>query len=1049
MDDEPFDGDPIDDEPFDENPVDDELIDEGHADDSLPLEEQPPMDDMPLQDQTFDDCGTDNTSGGSMEEIYPRDNIDQNGGNGFADDGLYSGEGYGDDGNFTDDPASRPGDQFAPEPDQEEYHDNPSSNECLEEPLDDFNDQPEDFPADDDFPQSPMDDHNEQAQDFPPDDQIPQSPVDDYNDQPEDFPADDEFPRSPVDFDNQSQDFPPDDQIPQSPVDDDCESQGVPPDDGAPRSPMDDYIDRPDDFQVNDEFPDDYDSRSQDFPSDESPQSPMDDYNDQPQDFPADDDFPQSPMDDYDNQPQDSQDDDQFEGRPMSDFAPEPQDYQLDKQSQEQPSEEILESYDTPYMQSSEEQFDDGAFNDQYDEERPMSPEAQLPMETYPDDPIPYQANEPMEIVSNVDEDNGAFPAVGPKYGKKGAHKKEKYQWLLPLMATATLGWGMEALEEQYHVANIKASGFNFAAIAAKLFGSKKSKNDPQGDRDVPGVGSPGPHDTPTINGETHPDDALQNPSVTDPEEDWEDIDENEPVGKKQGKKGLFGLFRGKKRQGDLEAQDEQIRDGRDLGLPDNELDQNIPLGEDGYSDEQYTGDPANPNADPNAERPKRGFFARLFGTKKSKSLDSESMDAGNLNHDMEQGTNEQMGDSQGEMRSPVMDEVERMSQDDPDQSRNRNNYEDNNQQPKKRGFFARLFGSKRPKTHNQAMTGDNEEYPMDTLPGQEPSNMDTISQDGNDNNQRFESTNRPKKKGFWAALFGSKRRNKQSNQGDTPARNMNEDDDEYSMEPGSYEGTDGQANVIPRDDDNLDSREPSRKGKKKGFWAAIFGSKKSKTSSDPESLEPSQSSQRKPGLFARARTVSQQNMAERRGRRPGFFSRLFGHKPRKSDDIEMGNLNQSEEARVGRVRTGSPQLHQGEYDTRNSAVADVVGEDGFEDVPDKKRKKKEKKDKRKNKGMGLFRQASLASSTKADNKRKGNAKNKRQTIVYDENGNVVPQPRRTRKSPAKVRYAPVAPSDGMHQHVKPPNMKPKGKNRPAAAAANPGNWFWMDVYWK
>jgi collagen type V/XI/XXIV/XXVII alpha len=42
-----------------------------------------------------------------------------------------------------------------------------------------------------------------------------------------------------------------------------------------------------------------------------------------------------------------------------------------------------------------------------------------------------------------------------------------------------------------------------------------------------------------------------------------------------------------------------------------------------------------------------------------------------------------------------------------------------------------------------------------------------------------------------------------------------------------------------------------------------------------------------------------------------------------------------------------------------------------------------------------------------------------------------------------------IAPSEGLYQHVNAPKQRQRGAGRAAAAAANPGNWFWMDVYWK
>jgi collagen type V/XI/XXIV/XXVII alpha len=156
-----------------------------------------------------------------------------------------------------------------------------------------------------------------------------------------------------------------------------------------------------------------------------------------------------------------------------------------------------------------------------------------------------------------------------------------------------------------------------------------------------------------------------------------------------------------------------------------------------------------------------------------------------------------------------------------------------------------------------------------------------------------------------------------------------------------------------------------------------------------------------------------------------------------------MGNMaDTNDEARVGRVRTGSPQLVQGEFDARQSAVANFDNnDDNFEDVPDRssKKKKKDKKDKKakKHHGMGLYR----------GKQKKGN----RESLVFENgDGGMVTEPREVKKAPVKVRYAPVVPSsEGMYRQVNAPKQRQRGGGRAAAAAVNPGNWFWMDVYWK
>jgi collagen type V/XI/XXIV/XXVII alpha len=172
-----------------------------------------------------------------------------------------------------------------------------------------------------------------------------------------------------------------------------------------------------------------------------------------------------------------------------------------------------------------------------------------------------------------------------------------------------------------------------------------------------------------------------------------------------------------------------------------------------------------------------------------------------------------------------------------------------------------------------------------------------------------------------------------------------------------------------------------------------------------------------------------------------------------------MGNMRRGNEEspRMGSVNSGSPRLVQDDTNMRQSATADLMDDGQFEDVhsddeglskKDKKKKqKKDKKDKKEKKhhhGMGLYHRATA------------NKKGKR-TSTHEEYemadatrpGQGVSQPEAARKKPVRVRYAPIAPSEGMHQHVSGPKQRQRGGGRTAAAAVNPGNWFWMDVYWK
>jgi collagen type V/XI/XXIV/XXVII alpha len=664
-----------------------------------------------------------------------------------------------------------------------------------------------------------------------------------------------------------------------------------------------------------------------------------------------------------------------------------------------------------------------------------------------------------MEMVATHD---AVFVAGHSSGTRSRVHRSEKHQWLLPLMATAALGWRMEEFEEQYHAGNLKASGFSFGGLAAKFFGSKKPKDKSSADNDdqrgsVAGVvAGEEATDHADRNLDMEHDDIPQDRAMGDQNGEWEDVvEEEQPKDDKKKKRGLFALFGNRKKGGDLEAQDQEFKDGQDAAMEDGNLDRDVPMGEDGYPDDQYRDDqnpdgqypddfnPNDADADPTAKQPKKkGVFTGLFGTKKSKSkdpeaidqqsmdrgLDSENAEYGDMGQDMDRDMSRDMERDMSPDMSGHMDENGNMARSPGMGPDGKMSLQDGSRQPKKQGFFAKLFGKK---SKSQDRDMDNHDRPA-------------------------------KKQGFFARLFGGKKSKRQ---------NTDAEGDEYPMEtfsdPGHNHDDDG--NALPHDDyPESDSHANTQKPKKKG----LFSSKK-KTNKHDQATDADDESHpgRKRGMFARAKTVSQQNMAERKAKKPGFWARLFGRKAKNTnDDIEMGNLNSDDEARrVGRVKTGSPQLHQGESSARQSAMADVMDDDhdeNFEDVPDKKSKKKkckkdkkEKKDKKsgKEERFGLYRQATMASAaTKAEsinkkNKKKDKKDKKRQSVYDDHDGGVsgVARPQAARKAPAKVRYAPIAPSEGMHQHVNAPKPRQRGAGRTTAAAANPGNWFWMDVYWK
>ncbi|KAK0716580.1 hypothetical protein B0T21DRAFT_375168 [Apiosordaria backusii] len=253
---------------------------------------------------------------------------------------------------------------------------------------------------------------------------------------------------------------------------------------------------------------------------------------------------------------------------------------------------------------------------------------------------------------------------------------------------------------------------------------------------------------------------------------------------------------------------------------------------------------------------------------------------------------------------------------------------------------------------------------------------------------------------------------------------------------------------------------------KKPGFWARLF-SKRTK----PQNA----------ATLANSPGAGPDGSPDINGQKPekkkGFWARLFSRsnkkKSRPTDDIELGNINAQDDqiARVGRVKSGSPQLIQGP-NRRTSAVGAIVGPSGrqqqpqqwqqtipedttaednvaeFNEPPNPKTKKR-----------GIFARSMGRRSGHSKNKNKNKGKGK----AVDENNNgewedveeqthetATLPPARPKLARVKKYGAVVSNSEGLaQQHVTAPKQKERGKIRTGAAAANPGNWFWMDVYWK
>ncbi|KAK4136101.1 hypothetical protein BT67DRAFT_432882 [Trichocladium antarcticum] len=732
----------------------------------------------------------------------------------------------------------------------------------------------------------------------------------------------------------------------------------------------------------------------------------------------------------------------------------------------------------------------------------PDDAEPHQPMDNYRDSQVPYQANGPMEITP------GGGVAARHKSAK---HKDKKYQWLLPLMSTATLGWGIEAVEEQYHAGVARASAFGFKGWAGKLFGSKKGKDDPDAataDRSEALAAGVATDENGMPLDETRND--LHDPANVDPNGDWEDVPEHEPDDKKKTKRGLWGLFH-KKKGGDLETQDQELPGDQNAGDPNMDPNMDPILNPNGY-----------PYAEPGTEQPKKkGFFGTLFGKKKPKQQDLEagdpnmqpqdSMDRG-MGQDMngEGFDNAPMDDSQDGATQPPkkggffanlfgkktksrgrgMNDTQGHRQrtkktglfaglfgskkrntrrgeqhDTILDSNGMDHHEQHSPRPKKGGFFTRVFSSgKKSKSRDLDRNGEPieqyplEQYPLEQYPAEQypaeqyPSEESTRPND-NMNTGLQNAQNKPAKKpGFFARLFGSGKKSKRVKRDKNAAAAWQYPADEQ-YPPGNSQNMRPKDNMGPGGQETFNG--PSKK--KPGFFARLFSNNKAKSSQDA-APQPA----KKHGMLARSRTANHQDAAQtaptQTPTKPGFFfGRLLGRKPNKTNnDIEMGRMRQGHSpnpsAHMGSVNAGGPRLvHDDGTNKQQSAVADLLDDGQYEDVhPDDGTSKKARR-----------KQAKAAKTkTKTTTKKKNSKEPKdlhhglglyRRAIGKKDGAAAVSQPQAARKRPGRVRYAPIAPSDGMHQHVSAPKALAEGRGGGGArtAAANPGNWFWMDVYWK
>ncbi|KAK4221994.1 hypothetical protein QBC38DRAFT_490911 [Podospora fimiseda] len=127
---------------------------------------------------------------------------------------------------------------------------------------------------------------------------------------------------------------------------------------------------------------------------------------------------------------------------------------------------------------------------------------------------MPYQANDPMAM--NVaperrGEEEQAYVAnqssPTPLGNPGGKNNNQKYQWLLPVMSIATMGYGVEVLKQQYPRESLPSSGWSLKAIAAKWFGSGDKSVKDDGVRSVRSVATEA-HGSPQVSSMSAPQDV-------------------------------------------------------------------------------------------------------------------------------------------------------------------------------------------------------------------------------------------------------------------------------------------------------------------------------------------------------------------------------------------------------------------------------------------------------------------------------------------------------------------------------------------------------------
>lgn len=229
----------------------------------------------------------------------------------------------------------------------------------------------------------------------------------------------------------------------------------------------------------------------------------------------------------------------------------------------------------------------------------------------------------------------------------------------------------------------------------------------------------------------------------------------------------------------------------------------------------------------------------------------------------------------------------------------------------------------------------------------------------------------------------------------------------------------------------------------RRGFFARLFGWKSRVQNSDEPLMKNDGRNERTTGNSDLLNRECESHPKK------GFFARLFylrrtSRRTPVSEDIELGNIasSHSDLPRPGRVKTGSPQLVQ-RKDSRQSTIATLVDEYNAEQ---RWRQLLQEESLGKHKDKNTSAKSSRGKRTVKGKAQEDKRRSKIKSAQVLENN--LPKPKPARRETGKgVRYA-VVDHCVLEKHIPAPKPKKRGPARMAVAAVNPGNWFWMDVYW-